>query len=291
MFNKKYLRPVSIIVIVAFLFFPHSIYALPEGEQVVSGEATFDRSEPDTLNINQTTNRMIANYNSFSIGQPETVNFYQPSSSSVALNRVIGVNPSSILGTLNATGKIYLINPHGILFGQGCRIDTAGMIASTLNITDSDFLAGRYTFYGQGGSVVNQGYITSPGGYIALLGSSVENTGIIEANLGTIALASGEAITLNLDPQGLISVVVDEATTQNLEGKEDAVSNIGTLTADGGKVILTAQALDGVFERAVNNEGIIKGKQVNSIGIACPQTLVFHISCNGQNNGRIYPVL
>ncbi|MGD9015414.1 MAG: filamentous hemagglutinin N-terminal domain-containing protein, partial [Candidatus Omnitrophota bacterium] len=263
MFNKGYFRPVSIIVIIAFLFFPNSIYALPEGEQVVSGQATFDRSQNDTLNINVSTNRLITNYDSFSIAQSEAVNFYQPSSSSVALNRVIGVDPSRLLGTLTANGKIYLVNPHGVLFGPGCRIDTAGMIASTLNITDSDFLAGRYTFYGQGGSVVNQGYISSPGGYIALLGSSVENIGIIEAELGTITLASGQAITLNLDPQGLISVVVDDATTQNLEEKGSAVDNTGTLSADGGKVILTAQALDGVFDRAINTTGIIEANSID----------------------------
>jgi len=200
--SKKYTRPISIIVIVAFLFLPQSSYALPTGEEVVAGDATFDRSQPDTLNINVSTDRLIANYQSFSIAQPEAVNFLQPSSSSVALNRVIGVDPSSILGTLTATGRIFLINPHGILFGQGARIDTAGLVASTLDIANADFLAGRYTFFGQGGSVTNQGYITTPGGYVALLGSAVENSGVIEAELGSVALASGEAITINLDPQG-----------------------------------------------------------------------------------------
>jgi len=172
------------------------------------------------------------------------------------------VDASSIFGTLTATGRLFLINPNGILFGANSHIDTAGLVASSLDISNSDFLAGRYTFVGQGGSVVNQGYISSPGGFVALLGSTVENSGTIEANLGTVSLASGEAITLGLDAQSLISVVVDEATTENLENKDDAVKNTGTIQADGGCVILTAQALDGVFKRAVNNEGIIEANSL-----------------------------
>ncbi|HNQ50162.1 MAG TPA: filamentous hemagglutinin N-terminal domain-containing protein [Candidatus Omnitrophota bacterium] len=264
MFIKRF-RHVSIFVVLSLALAPVNGYCLPQGEQVVEGSATFDRSQADTLNVNQATDKMIANYNSFSIAQPEAVHFIQPSSSSIALNRVTGVDPSMILGTLTANGRIFLINPNGVTFGQGCRVDTMGLVASTLNLSNADFMAGRYTFAGNGGSVVNLGYLNAPGGYVALLGSRVENRGIIEAELGSVALASGKAVTLKLDPKGLISVAVDEATIVNADGKDDAVLNVGTIRANGGKVLLTAQALDGVFKNAVNTSGIIEANSIDEL--------------------------
>jgi len=258
-----FMRSVTLFTLVVFVSVPQYCWALPQGGEVVAGSATIDVSG-STMNVNVSTNKMIANWQSFSIGAPEAVNFYQPSASSVALNRVTGADPSSILGTLSATGRIFLINPNGVVFGRGCRVDTAGIIASTLNISNEDFLSGRYTFYGPGGSVVNRGYITSAGGYVALLGSSVANAGVIEANLGSIALAAGEAMTLNLDPKGQIAVAVDKEVVRNMEAERDAVENTGRLTANGGKVILTAKALDGVFDRAINTEGIIEAKSLNN---------------------------
>ncbi|MDD5775104.1 MAG: filamentous hemagglutinin N-terminal domain-containing protein, partial [Candidatus Omnitrophica bacterium] len=239
MFVKRF-RHVSIFVVLSMALAPVNGYCLPQGEQVVEGSATFDRSQADTLNVNQATDKMIANYNSFSIAQPEAVHFIQPSSSSIALNRVTGVDPSMILGTLTANGRIFLINPNGVTFGQGCRVDTMGLVASTLNLSNADFMAGRYSFAGNGGPVVNLGYLNAPGGYVALLGSCVENRGIIEAELGSVALASGKAVTLKLDPKGLISVAIDEATIVNADGRDDAVLNAGTIRANGGKVLLTA---------------------------------------------------
>ncbi|MFA6217714.1 MAG: filamentous hemagglutinin N-terminal domain-containing protein [Candidatus Omnitrophota bacterium] len=256
--SAKFFKLFAVVCIISLTCMPIHGYCLPEGEVVVDGAAAFDRSQANTLNINQSTDKMIADYNSFSIAQTEAVHFIQPSSSSIALNRVVGIDPSSILGALTANGRIFLINPNGVLFGQGSKVDTAGLVASTLNISNADFMAGRYTFVGPGGSVVNQGYISAPGGFVSLLGSAVENSGIIEAELGSIALASGNATTLKLDPAGQISVVVDESTIANLNNKDAAVKNTGKLAAQGGKVILTAKTLDGVFSKAINNEGIIE---------------------------------
>ena len=259
--KNKFFKGIALFVVLSFSFMPQYGFALPQGADVVSGQAAIDVNG-NVMNVNVATDKMIANWQSFSIAHPEAVHFYQPSSNSVALNRVVGVDPSSIMGTLTSTGKLFLINPNGVLFGQGSHVDTAGFVASTLGISNDDFLSGKYNFTGSGGSVINRGYISSPGGYVALLGNSVENSGTIVASLGSVALASGKAVTLSLDPQGLISVAVDEATSQNLEGKDSAVKNTGTISAEGGRVILTTKALEGVFDKAVNNEGIIEAKSL-----------------------------
>ncbi|MDD5505953.1 MAG: filamentous hemagglutinin N-terminal domain-containing protein [Candidatus Omnitrophica bacterium] len=270
--NKKLSKVVSLITVISFVLCPQFGFALdvhevPNVRDVINGvkDGNFQTTiNPDgTVRMDITApNRMIANYNSFNIGQLAGVYFHQPDASSVALNRVVGVDPSTIMGVLNSNGRIFLVNPNGVVFGASSRVDTAGLVASTLDIRDDDFMAGRFTFYGQGGSVVNQGYISAPGGFVALLGSTVENAGVIEANLGTVVLASGEALTLNMDPAGTIGVVIDEATSKNLEQKDDAVKNSGSIMANGGKVILTAKTLDGVFKKAVNNTGVIEAKSL-----------------------------
>ncbi|MDD5347021.1 MAG: filamentous hemagglutinin N-terminal domain-containing protein [Candidatus Omnitrophica bacterium] len=254
-------RVLNLLLCVGVIMLPVRGYSLPEGEQVVAGSATFDRSA-DTLTINQGTDKLITNFDGFSIAQSEAVVFHQPSAASIALNRVIGQDPSVLLGSLSANGRVFLVNPNGVLFGQGCQVDSAGMVASTLDIANSDFLAGRYTFVGQAGEVVNRGYISSPGGFVALLGQSSRNEGVIEANFGSVVLAGASAVTLNLDPQGIISVVLDEAAIANPTGRASAAHNTGTIRAHGGKVVLTAKALEGIFSKAVNNEGIIEAQSV-----------------------------
>jgi filamentous hemagglutinin family protein len=265
--NEKRTR-FSFIFLAGFFiaaFFPGALYALPEGESVVSGSATFDRSESRALSITTPSDKLIVNYNSFSINTNEAVHFNQPSSSSVVLNRVIGVEPSQILGSMSANGKVFLVNPNGILFGPESRVDVAGLLASTLDIDDEDFLNGNYVFKKNGSSsyVINQGAITAqPGGYVILLSQGVSNELSILADLGTVLLASGEHMTLSLDDREQISVVVDKAVEEKVldaqgEKMTDAVHNSGTITARGGKVLLTAKVLHSVFDHAINNEGVI----------------------------------
>ncbi len=260
-----------IFAILVWLTSPSFIYALPEGESVVSGSATFDRSAPNTLNVNTPSDKLIVDYNSFNIAQQEAVNFAQPSSSAIALNRVVGIDPSSILGALNANGRIFIVNPNGVLFGPNSRVDVAALVASTLNISNEDFLNGNYNFYkveGKNGYIINQGYIASqPGGYICLLSQAVENRGTIQAELGTVVLASGEKMTLALDDLNQISVVIAEPVKEAVFGSDgekidSAIKNSGTISANGGKVILTAKVLKDVFDYAINNTGIIEAKSV-----------------------------
>ncbi len=263
---------ILISIIIRLLSTPLNIYALPEGEQVIAGSATFDRSSCDTLNVNTPSDKLIVDYNTFSIAQTETVNFNQPSSSAVVLNRVVGVDPSSIMGTLTANGNVFLVNPNGVIFGKDSRVDVAGLVASTLNISNENFLKGNYRFFKDKSNayIINQGNITvKNGGYVCLLSQAVENTGSIKADLGTAVLASGEKITLALDDLNEISVVVDEGVKEAVFGPDgkrldSTVKNTGTISANGGKVILTAKVLNNVFDYAINNSGIIEAKSLSS---------------------------
>ena len=252
------------------------VYCLPQDEQVVSGSAQFDRSTANTLNVNTPSDKLIVNYSGFDIAQAETVNFNQPSSSSVALNRVTGGNPSAIFGALRANGQIFVVNPNGIMFGPNSRVDVAGLVASTLDISNEDFLSGKYNFFknGENAYIINQGNISiGNGGYACLLSAGIDNKGTIQAELGTAVLASGEKITLALDDLNDISVVVDEGVRNQVFGPDnknilDAVKNSGTISANGGKVILTAKVLNKVFDYAINNTGIIEANDVvNNNGV------------------------
>src|SRR6185369_3449726 len=165
----------------------------------------------NTLNINQSTNQAIINWQSFSIGQGGTVNFNQPSASSATLNRVLGSTPSTIAGTINAPGTVLLVNPNGIAITKSGLINTVSFAASTLDISNADFMAGNYKFSGNGGSaaVRNVGRINvSDGGFAALLGGQVSNSGVISARLGKVGLGAGELITLDFAGDGFLSVAV-----------------------------------------------------------------------------------
>ncbi|MDP2548681.1 filamentous hemagglutinin N-terminal domain-containing protein [Oceanobacter sp. 4_MG-2023] len=226
---------------------------LPTGADIVSGEASISTSGND-MAINQSTDSLITNWQTFDIGAENSVTFVQPSSDSVALNRVVTSDASEIYGSLSANGKVFLINSSGILFGENASVDTAGLVASTLDISDDDFLDGNYQFSGDGdnAAVVNNGSLRSDGGAVALLGGSVTNNGVISARLGTVALAAGNVITLDFAGDGLLSIAIDEATLDAL------VANHQLIQADGGQVILTASAADSLLQTVVNNDGIIQ---------------------------------
>jgi filamentous hemagglutinin family protein len=237
------------------------VLAAPQGGVVISGSAAISQSG-NVTNIDQATQKAAINWQSFSVKLVETVNFNQPNSSSITLNRVIGNERSVIEGALNANGKVFLVNSNGILFTRGSSVNTAGFLAGTLNITDADFNSGNYVFKanGAGGSVINMGTITArDGGYVALLGNQVSNQGVISATKGTVALASGTRITLNFNGDSLLSVTVDEGTLNAL------VENKEAIYADGGKVILTAKAADDLLTAQVNNSGIIQARTIDDL--------------------------
>ena len=164
--------------------------ANPTGPQVVNGAATFQRPDSRSLSITNTPGTII-NWQGFSIGAGELTRFIQQSPSSAVLNRVTGADISQIYGQLLSNGRVFLINPSGIVIGPGAMIDTAGFVASTLNMLDGDFLAGKLKFQGDAtsGSIINQGWIrTGYGGHVLLVAPQIENSGLIQTPGGQILL-------------------------------------------------------------------------------------------------------
>src|SRR6201996_3991636 len=240
---------------------------LPSNGTVTAGSASIVRTNPSTLNINQGTNQAIINWNSFSVGRGDTVNFNQPGASSATLNRVTGSTQSWIAGTINAPGTVLLVNPNGIEISKSGVVNAGSFAASTLGIKDSDFLAGHYSFNGNGGSsgVINNGHINvSDGGFAALLGGQVANNGVISARLGTVALGAGEQATLDLSGDGFLSVAVPSSELGKLVNPNGAlVSNRGKINANGGTVFLSAATAQNILRNAINIPGSIR---TNSVG-------------------------
>lgn len=233
--------------------------ASPIGGVVTAGQASIGGNSGQ-MTITQTTAHAAIQWQSFGIRAGESVQFVQPSSASVALNRVIGADPSVIMGSLSSNGKVFLVNPSGILFGPGASVNVGSLVASTLNITDADFIGGRYQFRnggsdGREGAVVNQGLIqAADGGYVALLGQQVSNQGRVQAQLGTVALAAGQSVTLNVSGDQLLNVAIDQGVVNAL------LSNGGLLQADGGKVLMSTQVAGNLLANAVNNTGVIQAQ-------------------------------
>ena len=228
--------------------------ATPTGGTVVSGSASIATSG-STMTVTNTPNAII-NWASFSIDAGETVRFVQQSSASAILNRVTGSDPSRILGALQSNGKVFLINPNGIMFGVNARIDVNGLVASTLNMTDADFLNGHVRFNADReapGGVSNAGEIKTPtGGFVYLLAPNVENSGIISTPSGEAILAAGNSVEIvdstNPNQRVLVSAKSQDVNLSQLmtqsNGNIFSVLNTGRVSANtavvgqNGKVYL-----------------------------------------------------
>lgn len=242
---------------------PGLALANPTGGQVVSGQVSITTPNANGMVVTEATNSAIVNWQSFSIGGQEYVQFIQPSSSSVILNRVIGNSPSSIFGSLTANGRVFLINPEGVLFAPGSTVDVGALVASTVDISNSDFLAGHYVFANgkSGTGITNNGIITAHGGgFVVLNGDYVHNSGVIQAQLGEVVLASGSAMTLTIDQGGLIGYSVDQAALSQQAG----VTNSGQLLTDGGHIIMTAEVAHNLVSTAINNTGLVRAEGIAS---------------------------
>lgn len=243
--NKHIFSQGAIAIAVSLLFQPQSALAQqPTGAQVINGTVSMSKPNATTLNITNTPGAII-NWQGFSIGAGETTRFIQQSSSSAVLNRVVGPDISSIQGLLQSNGRVFLINPAGILIGPSGSIDTAGFVGSTLNMQNADFLAGKLRFSGDAssGTIINQGWIrTSYGGNVLLVAPRIENSGLIQTPGGELILAAGQKLT--------VSSLDQEGVQFEVQAPADSVVNVGKLLADGGAV--------GVFAGSIKHSGDIR---------------------------------
>lgn len=223
---------------------------LPVDPSVVHGSAVIDAAGTH-MSITNSPNTII-NWQGFSIGSDHSVHFQQQDAASQVLNRVTGNDPSEILGNLSSNGGVWLINPHGVIFGENARIDVGSLIASSLDISNLDFLASRYHFNAVengSGSVFNQGEIrTSLGGRVWMTGEQVQNEGLIQSEEGHIVLAAGKNVEL-ID-SGAPNVVV------RVSAPENETVNLGAMVTGNGQV--------DVHGSIVNQQGVIRAGSVTT---------------------------
>ena len=276
-------RAVPILLAALILVCPGSAQANPTAPQVVSGAAAFAHPDPQTLQITNSANAII-NWGQFSIPVNEITRFVQPSAASAVLNRVVGADPSAIMGQLHSNGHVFLINPNGMVFGSDAVIDTAGFTASTLNISDENFLQGRLEFTGgdAAGEIVNQGFITAgKNGDILLIAPNIVNSGTLHTEGGNLLLAAGRSITItSMDVQGLHF---------EIQAPDDSVVNLGRILAENGAA--------GIFAGTLRNDGEIMAggaslDQTGTVVLHAAQDIILgaasRVSADGFYGGGIH---
>lgn len=242
--------------------------------------------------LNQGTMNAIVNWNAFSLAAGNTLNINQQmGAASVMLNRVVGtggvIEQSVISGALSANGHVFVVNPSGVLFGSGAQVNVGGLVASTLDIADSQIAKdasvvgkGSQLLFGGGfndanstarvtvqpGAVINVGQ----GGTLGLIGALVRNEGEINVARGSVGLASGARVTLDFEGDGLTRFTVpvegglmntSVATVQATDPTTKAlVMNTGSITADGGRVVLVGAS--GLVQQVVNQSGTVRARSL-----------------------------
>ncbi|WP_447979649.1 two-partner secretion domain-containing protein [Candidatus Nitrospira bockiana] len=276
MMPRTWRAATALILIAIQTALPVISAALPTDGQVAGGTAVIQQPSVQSLHVLQSSDRAIINWRGFNVAADEIVRFTQPNAGSIALNRVVGGDPSTILGQLQANGRVFLVNPNGIVFGSSAVVNTAGLLATTFNIKDGDFLAGKLQFAQDPGkalaSIINKGRIeVSRNGFVVLAAPAVSNEGVIVANLGKVGLTSGQRLTVDFMGDGLITYAVDGKILEPVTGPDgvplaSAVSNAGTIQAEGGQVLLTARAASDVFSSVINQSGIVEARSLINRG-------------------------
>ncbi|MFN8924991.1 MAG: filamentous hemagglutinin N-terminal domain-containing protein, partial [Rhodospirillales bacterium] len=267
--------------------------ALPAGGRVVGTTAAPAGAVPvtiatdaarATMTVTQTVDRAAIEWDRFNVGRDATVRFVQPSADAATLNRVTGRDdPSRILGRIQATGQVWLVNPSGVYFGAGARVDVSGLLATTHDVSTADFLKGagadgvrRLVLEAGAGPLgtveTDAGAEISvrDAGLAALVAPHVANRGTIVAGLGSVVLASGRVATVDLKGNRLINFAISGAVTERPVGRDgrpvaELVTNSGAIFADGGRVLLTANAAKGIVDRAIGMPGVIQARSVRQL--------------------------
>jgi len=255
--------------------------ANPSGAVVINGNVSFSQPDTNTLHITN-SNGSVINWQEFSINANETTHFQQSGADSAVLNQIVGSNGSEIMGNLSSNGQVFLINQNGIIFGENAVINTAGFVASTLNLSDQDFLEGRLNFEGvNAGDILNQGFITAGAdGDIALIAPNIINQGVITVEQGDVILAAGEKLTLTSLKASDVSFEIQSA--------DHTVVNLGSVTTDGGAI--------GMFAGSLTHSGVIAANALTldadgNVMLVAKNDLTITenavVSADGENGGRV----
>ncbi len=247
------------------------VEAAPQGGNVVAGQGGIQQPDAITTVVTQSSPSLVIDWNSFNVGSAERVQFKQPDAAAAVLNRIGDARPSEIDGALSANGRVFLINPNGLIFGNNAVVNVGSLVAGSLGIANEDFMRGDYRFSAppgqEGGRVVNHGLLSAAlGGSITLVGGSVANDGLIVANYGQVNLGAGHKALLDFDGDGLLRFEVQDPIHSNGRGVSAAVTNSGSIVTPGGQVLLTASAAKDVFTQVVNNSGVIQAVGVDKRG-------------------------
>lgn len=249
--------------------------AMPTAPNVVNGSATFSQNG-NALTVTN-SNGTIINWRTFSTGSHETIRFVQPSASSSVMNRVLGADPSVLQGLLQSNGRVFLINPAGITVGAGARIDVAGFVASTLSLSDADFLANRLSFVGTGtaGALkVEQGaeIRSASGGQVYLVAPQVENHGLITTPQGEVILAAGQQVELfDSGTPGVRVAVTNGGQATNLGQlmvESGRVGMVGAVVRQHGTASASSIVREGgrIFLRATESAELAAASQTRADG-------------------------
>jgi filamentous hemagglutinin family protein len=272
--GKFHLVPLILVLLLALEFSLMPITTviggdLPEGPVVQIGDPTITVLDKEmTVNAGAQDKTWIDWSGGFNIGVENTVNNLANSASSVILHNDVSGAISNIQGALNGNCNVFLLNPSGILFSPTAQINVGGLVASTLRMSMDDFVAGKFNFNDEGltdiSAIINSGIINAEGGMgVSLIGGAVKNEGIISANLGTVNLVAGGQVTLNINDEGSVQVAVGKGVLKDVRDSngfevEIGVNNLGQINADGGKVFIQAEAMEGVFDKLINQAGTVK---------------------------------
>lgn len=241
---------------------------LPTGASVVGGDVSVAESG-NVMTITSRSQRGIVNFQSFNIGSGKTVTMSMPTAQAAILARVIGNSSSNIAGNLNANGQVFLVNPNGIIFGSTAQVNVGSLMATTLNITDENFMNGNMTFTQEPGktpeSVINKGNIqAADGDFVVLAGGHVENQkgGTITANNGQVHMVAGKELHMQVENGILVALNITTPLDAKKQNESAAITNAGSVIANGGTIRLEAAYADGLYTQAVNNTGLLQANML-----------------------------
>jgi len=257
------LKTVFVFSLPMFVLFSDLTEALPRGATIKEGDIVISTPSNDALQVLQSSDKGIIDWAAFDIGADESVKFVQPTDTAVTLNRIEGTEASLVNGVLESNGNVFLINPHGLVFGRTASVNVGGLLASSSDISNNNFMTESFVFDQPGHSsamITNEGNITvSEYGIASLVAPSVANSGVISAKLGTVNLVSGSTYTLDLYGDGLVHFGLDDQFIDPAVGEDEfLVSTSGEIIAEGGMVVLSANMADSVVANAINMDGLVR---------------------------------